>query len=144
MKILLISSIVWLIAQFNKVLYFYYLNKKINLKLFFSSGGMPSAHSGFITAVTLQVGLIEGFNSTLFAIAASIAFIVIYDSFNVRRSVGIQGQTINLMLEYYKNVTNQEEIKNLKEVMGHTPLQVVFGILLGAIVVIISYAFGLV
>lgn len=144
MKVLLISSFAWIIAQLNKVVYYYYLNKKINLRLFTTSGGMPSAHSAFITAVTLQIGIIEGFDSSVFALAASIASIVIYDSFNVRRSVGIQGQTINLMLEYYKNLDNSEDIKELKEVMGHTPLQVFFGILLGTLIVFISKILGLI
>lgn len=139
MNVLLISAISWFIAQSSKVVYFYYLNRKINWALFMASGGMPSAHSAFITSTALQIGLKDGFNSTLFALASSVAFIIIYDSFNVRRSVGLQGKTINLMIDYYKNIDDEkEEIKKLKEVMGHTPLQVTFGVILGICVVLVS------
>ncbi|MGF0040247.1 divergent PAP2 family protein [Peptoniphilaceae bacterium SGI.131] len=145
MNVLLISAISWFIAQSSKVVYFYYLNRKINWALFMASGGMPSAHSAFITSTALQIGLKDGFNSTLFALASSVAFIIIYDSFNVRRSVGLQGKTINLMIDYYKNIDDEkEEIKKLKEVMGHTPLQVTFGVILGICVVLVSNFLGLI
>lgn len=139
MKILLIASIAWVISQLSKVIYYYVLYKKINMKLFFASGGMPSGHSAFMTSIAAQIAIVEGIHSSLFCLAFSITLIVIYDSFNVRRSVGLQGQTINQMLDYYSDLKEEKNIKELKEVMGHTPLQVFCGIILGLLVSLIQF-----
>ncbi len=140
MQILVISFFAWFIAQFSKVIYFYYLNRKLDFRTFYASGGMPSAHSAFISAVCTQIGLIEGFHSTTFALAAAIAGIVIYDAINVRRAVGLQGQTINMLLNQMES-DDKQAIKKLKDVMGHTPLQVAIGTILGILIGYIGYTY---
>lgn len=134
MRILLVSFWAWFIAQSLKVIGVLIFQKKFQPDLFFASGGMPSAHSAFITSVALQIGYQSGFESSIFALSAAITLIVVYDAYNVRRSVGLQGQTLNKMIEYvYNKDKDTAEIKKLKEVMGHTPLQVFFGIILGIV-----------
>lgn len=131
MQILLVSFSAWFIAQSMKVIFSLIFKRKFEPKLFFASGGMPSAHSAFISSIALQIGMQSGFNSSIFALAAAITLIVMYDAFNVRRSVGLQGQTINKMIEYVVEKGDTPEIKTIKEVMGHTPFQVFCGIVLG-------------
>ena len=131
MTILLVSFSAWFIAQSIKVIFSLLFHRKFEPGLFLASGGMPSAHSAFISSVAVQIGLQSGFESSIFALAAAITLIVVYDAFNVRRSVGLQGQTLNKMIEYVVEKDDTREIKTIKEVMGHTPLQVLFGIILG-------------
>lgn len=140
MQILLISLIAWFIAQASKFIYYYLLYKKFDFRTFYASGGMPSAHSAFISSICMQIGLIDGFQSTSFALAAGIAGIVIYDAINVRRAVGLQGQTINLLLTYIDE-SDDQQIKKLKEVMGHTPSQVLIGTLLGILIGYLGYKY---
>lgn len=144
MKILFISLTAWFIAQSFKVLSLLILKKKFDPSLFFSSGGMPSAHSAFMTSVSAQIGFISGFSSDIFALSCAITTVVVYDAFNVRRSVGLQSQTINQMIHYVIKDEDSPEIQTLKVVMGHTPLQVFFGVLLGICYVLVLNYIGLV
>lgn len=132
MRIILVSFTAWFVAQLLKVLGVLVFHKKFQPSLFFASGGMPSAHSAFITSISVQIGYQSGFESSIFALSAAITLIVVYDAYNVRRSVGLQGQTINKMIEYVIDKEHDtKEITVLKEVMGHTPFQVFCGIILG-------------
>lgn len=142
MKILFISFLAWFVAQLIKVITYFVLNKKLNLRLFFASGGMPSAHSAFVVSIAMQLGFRNGFNSDIFILALALSMIVVYDAMNVRRSVGLQGVALNQMIEYIQDESDSKEIKTLKVVLGHTPSQVFFGILLGVIHVYIFNFFG--
>lgn len=144
MKILIVAFIAWFIAQAIKVGTALILNKKLDLELFFASGGMPSAHSAFVVSVAMQLGLKNGFNSDIFILALALTMIVVYDATNVRRSVGMQGITLNKMIEYIQEESDSQEIKTLKVVLGHTPLQVFFGIVLGIFHVFFCHLIGII
>ena len=99
----------------------------------FGSGGMPSSHSSFVCALTVSTGIICGIQSPVFAVSAGLAVIVMYDAFNVRRAAGEHARHLNeLMIEYLKEKpTAERNFKLLRESLGHTPLQVLMGALLG-------------
>jgi hypothetical protein len=123
----------WLIAQFLKFPTDFFLNRRWNWMIMFSSGGLPSSHSALVTAVTLMVGLQEGFGSALFAVSAALAVIVIYDAAGVRRQAGIHAKRINEIMKHFFE-SGQLPEKELKEMLGHTPFEVISGILLGLVI----------
>lgn len=124
----------WAIAQTIKVIIDSILSRKFTLKSFFASGGMPSSHSAFVCALTTVIGHSYGLDSVYFAICATFSMIVMYDAFNVRRSAGEQAKALNKVIEaLMKNhVLDGEE--TLKVILGHSPLQVFAGMVLGIIV----------
>ena len=129
----------WFFGQFLKVPMEYLINRKVNWGLWFSSGGMPSTHSSLMVTVTISTGLNYGFDSAAFAVAFAIAMIVVYDASGVRRQAGIHAQKINQLFEEFLH-GEPIEIEKLKEVLGHTPAQVVGGVALGiAIALIVWY-----
>jgi uncharacterized protein len=128
--VLFIGLFAWALAQFLKVPIEYILYRRLNWGLWFSSGGMPSSHSALVTSITLAIGMVEGFNSPLFALAFAVAMIVVYDAAGVRREAGRHAQKINILLnEFFSGQPISE--KQLKEVIGHTPAQVLAGVFLG-------------
>lgn len=136
--VLFIGLFSWALAQFLKVPIQYILNKRINLALWFSSGGMPSSHSALVTSVTLAIGLFYGFDSPIFALAFAVSMIVVYDAAGVRREAGRHAEKINILLnELFSGQPISEE--HLKEVIGHTPAQVVIGVALGLLVTLLFY-----
>lgn len=141
---LVCSFFAWGCAQFLKILFTYINKRKINLKLLFSSGGMPSAHSAAVAALTTSIGLECGMRSPSFSIAAILAAIVMYDSSGVRRSSGEQAKLLNnivKILSLQKTELNQpvknNEIKFLREHLGHTTIEVFAGALIGVLIVLI-------
>lgn len=123
----------WLIAQFLKFPMEYMLNRRWNWTIMFSSGGMPSSHSALVTAVMLMVGMQEGFDTAVFAVSAALAGVVIYDAAGVRRQAGIHAERINEIMKHFFE-SGQLPEKELKEMLGHTPFEVISGILLGLII----------
>lgn len=132
-QVLIAGLISWFFGQFLKVPIEYLINRRINWGLWFSSGGMPSTHSSLMVSVTLSSGLNFGFDSPTFAIAFAISMIVVYDATGVRRQAGIHAQKINQLFEELLR-GEPIEMDKLKEVLGHTPAQVIAGIILGTIV----------
>ena len=130
----------WSLAQIIKLPLEYWLHHEWNWHLLLSSGGMPSSHSAMVTAVTMAIGFTQGFGSPIFAIAFVVAMIVIYDATGVRRHAGDQARVINLMIDELLTGHPLAE-KELKEVLGHTPREVVGGIALGIIVAILVVNF---
>ncbi|HEY9075341.1 MAG TPA: divergent PAP2 family protein [Anaerolineaceae bacterium] len=127
---LLAAFLGWFLAQFIKPFIEYIQTREWNWGLWFSSGGMPSSHSSTVTATSITIGLFEGFDTPLFALSFAVAAIVIYDAAGVRRQAGIQAQKINqLIQEFFSGHPISEE--QLKELIGHTPRQVFWGVLLG-------------
>lgn len=124
------AIISFFVAQLIKITREFIKTKKINIYLMISSGGMPSSHSSFVTAMTTAVGFREGFNSSVFAIAAVTSIVVMYDAAGVRRAAGKQAEVINKLVE---NIENQGVIldKKLKELLGHSPIEVFAGAVLG-------------
>ncbi len=139
--VLFIGLFSWGLAQFLKVPIEYILHHRLNWGLLFSSGGMPSSHSALITSITLATGFFAGFNSPVFALAFAIAMIVIYDAAGVRREAGRHAEKINVLInEFFSGQPISD--KQLKEVIGHTPAQVLAGVILGlgtALLFIISW-----
>ena len=120
----------WFLAQLIKVILDLALLGKMEWQRFFSSGGMPSSHSALVVAATTAIGMRDGFGGTVFALAVMSA-VVMYDACNVRRSAGDTARLVNKLLEHMEKLTAEDLADNLREVMGHTPLQVLMGALLG-------------
>ena len=128
--VVLSALIAWLFAQGLKVLIELVTNRRMNWGLLFQAGGMPSSHSAMVSATALSAGLIYGFNSPSFSVAAVLAMIVIYDSTGVRREAGRQAALINSIIEELSKGKFPPQGK-LKEMLGHTPGEAFLGTLLG-------------
>ena len=127
-------------AQLIKFIIFTIKSKKINFKIFTTTGGMPSSHSAGVMGLSTSVGLIKGFDSIVFAIALGYALITMYDAAGVRRAAGKQAACLNkIIMDLYKQDL-QEAGGRLKELLGHTPLQVFVGAIFG---VLYAYYFHL-
>ena len=135
-KCLAAAAIAWTLAQVIKLPLEYLLHHEWNWHLLISAGGMPSSHSALVTAVSVAIGLTQGFNSPIFAVSCVLSLVVIYDATGVRRHAGDQARVINLMIDELLTGHPLAE-KELKEVLGHTPREVVAGIALGIIVGIV-------
>jgi acid phosphatase family membrane protein YuiD len=124
----------WLVAQVLKVMINAIINKKLDWERLVGDGGMPSGHSATVTSLAIISGLSYGFDSFQFAVTALLAIIVCHDAMGVRLETGKQAQIINEMMAAFEVWTKKElpEVK-LKEFVGHTPIQVIAGILLGAL-----------
>ena len=132
-KALIAGLIAWILAQIIKWPLDFVRTRKWNWSLMLTTGGMPSSHSSLMTATTLAIGLYHGFANPLFALGVAITMIVTYDAAGVRQQAGIHAQRINVLFdELLKGHIFSE--KDLREVIGHTPLEVAGGILLGIIV----------
>ena len=133
-KVLGISILACFLAQFIKI--FTGKEKFIQLSRIVTSGGMPSSHSSFVTSLATLVGIEKGFNSTDFAISSVFALIIMYDATGVRRAVGKQAAILNQILDDIQHKKHIEQ-KRLKELIGHTPKEVLFGAILGIITAIV-------
>ena len=129
-KILVITFVVWIIAQGIKVFVGIIREKRFNFRWFIGTGGMPSSHAAGATALATTCGLQEGFDSVFFALATVFAIVTMFDAQGVRRSAGQQAAILNNILDdiYWKG---KLENKRLMELIGHTPLQVIIGAILG-------------
>jgi acid phosphatase family membrane protein YuiD len=131
-KILLITLTVWAIAQTMKVVLGVVREKRFNFKWFIGTGGMPSSHAAGAAALATSCGLQEGFDSISFALATVFALVTMFDAQGVRRSAGQQAVLLNQILDdmYWRG---KIEAVRLFELIGHTPLQVIIGAILGSI-----------
>lgn len=121
----------WFLAQLIKVILELVLLRKWDPKRFVSSGGMPSSHSSLVMACTAAIGKLYGIQGPMFALSVILSAIVMYDACNVRRSAGDTAKLVNQILAHVEKLTAEDFAEDLKEVMGHTPLQVLMGALLG-------------
>ncbi len=132
--VLMAAAISWLAAQIVKTFIDLLINKELNLERLVGSGGMPSCHSATVCALAVASALEYGLGSGIFAVAAIFAIIVMYDARGVRRETGTQAVIINQIMDYFSS-EHPDKIKftqeNLKELIGHTPLQVLIGALFG-------------
>ena len=115
--------------------------KKFSIERLFGDGGMPSGHSATVVSVAVATGLYEGFDSAVFAIAMILAIVVMHDAMNVRYQAGKQAELLNAMADMFEKITGADlpNEEKLKELLGHTPLQVAAGCLLGIATAIIMY-----
>ena len=129
-RILLSSFVAWAVAQVSKTILDLFRQRKLILSRLVSSGGMPSSHSALVTGMATATGRVAGLSSASFAIAVVIASIVMYDAAGVRRAVSIQARILNQMIDEAFQGSPMAE-KRLRELIGHTPVQVFVGALLG-------------
>ena len=131
-EVLVIACITWAIAQIVKPFMGYLIKRDFDWRMILSAGGMPSSHSTLVTSVAIGVGLIVGWSTPEFAVASALAAVVIYDSAGVRRQAGIHAQTLNVLVqEVLKGHPISEN--ELREVLGHTPIEVFGGVLWGTV-----------
>lgn len=152
----------WWLAQFLKVPIHWLFTRQLDLTMWFASGGMPSSHSSLVVGTTTAIGLYVGFDSPVFAVAMALTMIVTYDASGVRRQAGYHAARINDMKQQFDQFTrnfnefltqfddfmagkplmeNEALEERLKEVLGHTPAQVVGGTLLGIVTTLIIWSF---
>lgn len=137
-KVFVTTFMGWFIAQTIKVVVGVIAEKKFNFKWFVGTGGMPSSHASGVTALAASVGLGVGTGSPLFAVACMFAVVVIMDAQGVRRAAGKQAEVLNKILDdAYEHKPISED--RLKELLGHTPFQVIVGVLLGLLIAFTSY-----
>jgi uncharacterized protein len=129
-RVLIASFLAWAVAQISKTIYELIKERKLMLGRLVSSGGMPSSHSALVTGLATATGRVLGVGSAEFAITVVLASIVMYDAAGVRRAVSLQARILNQMIdEMFKGHPIAE--KRLRELIGHTPIQVLVGGLLG-------------
>ncbi|NLP46606.1 MAG: divergent PAP2 family protein [Epulopiscium sp.] len=131
--VLSVSIISWFVAQLFKVFLVLIQTKKIDFSRFIGSGGMPSSHSAFVSAMAISVGRQEGFHSPLFAVCSVLGLIVMYDAAGVRRAAGKQATVLNKIIDEFGD-SNLKLEERLKELLGHTPFEVIAGAILGMII----------
>ena len=136
--ILTVALLAWFVAQVLKTLINFILLGKFQLERMWGDGGMPSAHSATVCAMVIATARSEGFRSAIFAVAAVVAIITLHDAMGVRRETGEQAKVLNKMIEQWIDVTEKNapflQNMHLKEMVGHTPLQVLAGFVVGCVV----------
>lgn len=132
-KYIVVPFCVWFGIQLFKLIYDLVTTKKFNFKRILQAGGMPSSHSAVVVALTTMIGKTEGINSALFGVSLIFSFIVMYDAAGVRRAAGKQAKLLNKIVET-PGLSGVEVSEKLVEVLGHTPVQVFVGALIGFIV----------
>ena len=162
-----IAFLSWLLAQLFKGMHDFVVNKSVSFERIIGSGGMPSSHSAMVTALSIGMARVEGFHSSMFALTVAFAAVVMYDAMNVRRATGENTRALNRMVFRYNDIAesfesfkkrplldfddNGDEDKKddeqqaagetpqeaLKEYLGHTPLEVLAGALLGILIAMI-------
>ena len=137
-KIFVITALTWLIAQFIKVIIGIINEKRFNFKWFVGTGGMPSSHCAGVAALATSVGMRFGCDSGIFAVALIFTIVTMFDAQGVRRSTGEQAEILNKMFEdlYFKKPIKEDR---LRELIGHTPIQVFTGTALGLLCGYILY-----
>ena len=137
-KVFFVSLYTWIITQTIKVIIGVIREKKFNFRWFVGTGGMPSSHAATVSALATCVGLQAGFDSSLFVVALIFAIIVIFDAQGVRRATGKQAEILNKMLDdiYWKKHIQEDR---LKELLGHTPVEVLTGIVAGITIVLLLW-----
>lgn len=128
----LVSALVaWFVAQTLKMLLFSILERRLNWRRLIETGGLPSAHAAFVCGLATGVAVSEGVGSSAFAVAAVLALVVMYDAMSLRREAGKHADILNelLLLSFIQDAFKEREA--LKELLGHTPLEVLAGAALG-------------
>ena len=129
-KYVYVPVILWFAIQLFKLIYDLVTTKKFNFKRILGAGGMPSSHSAVVTSLATLIGKYEGVDTPIFALAFIFAFVVMYDACGVRRAAGKQAALLNKLIET-PGLTGVQVSEKLVEVLGHTPVQVIVGALIG-------------
>lgn len=133
-QVLLVALIACFIAQASKLIVELIKNRKFNFRVLVTTGGMPSSHSAFVAALATGVGQTMGWDSPDFAIAAIFAIIVMYDAAGVRQAAGKQARILNQIIDEFFKESGTFNEDRLKELLGHTPVQVLVGLAMGIII----------
>lgn len=141
-EVILAALVATFVAQLLKFIFYYSKYKAINFKIFASTGGMPSSHSAAVVSTMTSVGLNVGFDSVIFAVALVSGLIVMYDAAGLRRSAGQMATQLNMLVDALYEQRPHSFRNKLIELLGHTPLEVTMGALLGiAMAILIHFAF---
>jgi acid phosphatase family membrane protein YuiD len=134
--VLLVTVIAWVLAQSIKVAIGVIRQKKFDFRWFVGPGGIPSSHAAGASALATSIGLEYGFDTVSFALATGFAIVVMFDAQNVRRAAGKQARILNKMMEdiYWKRRIQEAQ---LRELLGHTPVEVFLGMILGILIAVI-------
>ena len=137
-RILMTTLLAWVLAQVIKVTIGVIKNKRFDFRWLMSSGGMPSSHAAGASALASSIGLEAGWSSIYFALAASFAIVVMFDAQGVRRATGKQAQILNKSTDdiYWQGKIQEDR---LRELVGHTPVEVLIGMILGIAIAILRY-----
>ena len=136
-KYIYVPFFLWFGIQLFKLIYDLVTTKKFNFKRIMGAGGMPSSHSAVVVGLATLIGKYEGVNSAIFGLAFIVAFVVMYDACGVRRAAGKQAALLNKLVET-PGLTGVQVSEKLVEVLGHTPVQVIVGALIGVVVGLIA------
>ena len=137
-RYLLPPVLAWTIAQATKVIYMSTRQRRLNLRVLAEMGGMPSSHSAIVMGLTTAIGRVDGIGSAQFAIALIFSFVVMYDAAGVRRAAGRQAAILNRLVEDLVSMRGIEE-ERLRELLGHTPVEVLVGAALGILVGLVPF-----
>ncbi|MBE3573934.1 MAG: divergent PAP2 family protein [Firmicutes bacterium] len=135
-SVLLTALLAWLIAQTAKGLLVLIRQRRLDFRRFVGAGGMPSSHSAFVSSLATGIGMTTGWNSPLTALAVVFALIVMYDAAGVRYAAGRQAEVLNRIVDdlYHGGRVREER---LRELLGHTPVEVLVGAALGIVVAVL-------
>lgn len=137
-KIFMTTVVAWFIAQSIKVSLGVIRQKRFDFRWLIGTGGMPSSHVAGASCLAAAIGLQYGFDNVLFALAASFALVVMFDAQGVRRTAGRQARVLNKLMDdiYWRGKISEGQ---LKELVGHTPIEVLAGFLLGVLIALIAH-----
>jgi acid phosphatase family membrane protein YuiD len=142
-QVIVVTVVCSCIAQLAKIVTKLVRTGHLDLRLIAKTGGMPSSHSCCTVGMAVSVGLIEGFNSVSFAIALAFAMIVMYDAAGVRRTVGLQAKVLNQIMTELFSEHPKLSSERIKEFLGHTPVEVLVGAALGAVIAVVFNSWSL-
>lgn len=131
-KVLLLTALSGLLAQSIKVLCGYFRERRVDLRRLVEEGGMPSSHSSAAMTLSISVGLRAGFSSLVFVVAIFFSFVIMYEATGLRRAAGRQAEVLNLIVDEIRAQRRFPQRAKLKEFLGHTPVEVMLGALMGA------------
>ncbi len=133
----------WIFSCVLKGFLVWVKDKKLDMTRFMGPGGMPSSHSTIVTSLAMCVGISDGFDSTLFVVCCAFALVVMYDASGIRRAAGQQAKMINMIIDAWDESDPIERQIRLKELLGHTPLEVTAGALLGIVIAVLAHVIGI-
>lgn len=133
-RVIQAAALAWAVAQALKVMLTLAISRRFDKSRVLGSGGMPSSHSAMVCAMLMTIGYREGFSSSIFALAFCFSGVVMYDAAGVRRSAGRNAQVINQLMDMLSGNGYTFDEQRLKELVGHTPIQVLAGALLGTLI----------
>ena len=133
-RVIQAAALAWAVAQALKVMLTLAISRRFDKSRVLGSGGMPSSHSAMACAMLITIGFREGFSSSIFALAFCFSGVVMYDEAGVRRSTGKNAAVINQLMDMLSGNGYTFDEKRLKELVGHTPIQVLAGALLGTLI----------